>query len=212
MSTRPAVEEVILGCTTTSAKIRALANAGYRRTEIAETLDIRYQHVRKVLVDAGITDGMTRTVEIERAPVEVEIDDEPLAPTSADVLLNAGFRVLGEWLPLDSGEFELSVKAPRDTGVYAFIVDDLVRYIGLTQTGFHARMGHYRRGHECQRTSSRIKKLIMMTLTEGRSVGVLIATPEQMTWNGLPVVTAAGLESGLIRLIRPDWNMLGTQP
>ncbi|WP_404933704.1 hypothetical protein [Nitratireductor sp. L15S-10] len=49
-------------------KIRALANAGYRRTEIAETLDIRYQHVRKVLVDAGITVGMTRTVEIERAP------------------------------------------------------------------------------------------------------------------------------------------------
>src|SRR4051812_46486838 len=35
---------------TTSAKIRALHGAGYSRSEIAEFLGIRYQHVRNVLV------------------------------------------------------------------------------------------------------------------------------------------------------------------
>ncbi len=37
------------------------------------------------------------------------------------------------------------------------------------------------------------------------------ARPEPQQWNGLPVNTSAGLEAGLIRLIRPEWNMLGAK-
>src|SRR2546421_9776575 len=39
------------GLQTKSEKIRRLAGAGYARADIARFLDIRYQHVRKVLVD-----------------------------------------------------------------------------------------------------------------------------------------------------------------
>jgi bifunctional DNA-binding transcriptional regulator/antitoxin component of YhaV-PrlF toxin-antitoxin module len=38
---------------TKSAKIRALSEAGYSRVEIAEFLEIRYQHVRNVLVQSA---------------------------------------------------------------------------------------------------------------------------------------------------------------
>lgn len=45
------MEDVVVGLTTKSDKIRALARAGYTRSEIADYLGIRYQHVRNVLVD-----------------------------------------------------------------------------------------------------------------------------------------------------------------
>jgi hypothetical protein len=71
-------------------------------------------------------------------------------------------------------------------------------------------MNHYRRGHVRQRTSARVKGLIKATLAEGKRVKVLIATPKADShWNGLPINIAAGLEAGLIRMIRPEWNILG---
>jgi hypothetical protein len=38
---------------------------------------------------------------------------------------------------------------------------------------------------------------------------VLVATPAPSEWNGLPVNTAAGLESGLMERIGPIWNIMG---
>ena len=57
---RPDFNQIVDGLETKSEKIRALAKAGYLRTEISRVLNIRYQHVRKVLTDAGITDGLQR--------------------------------------------------------------------------------------------------------------------------------------------------------
>ncbi|MCY3913239.1 MAG: AbrB/MazE/SpoVT family DNA-binding domain-containing protein [Chloroflexi bacterium] len=50
---RQPAEEVVVGLTTKSDKIRALFRAGYSRSEIARSLGIRYQHVRNVLVQSG---------------------------------------------------------------------------------------------------------------------------------------------------------------
>ena len=44
------MDRVVAGLSTKSDKIRALGRAGYARAEIARYLDIRYQHVRNVLV------------------------------------------------------------------------------------------------------------------------------------------------------------------
>ena len=51
MNQRRPAAEITQGHQTTSDKIRALANGGYDRIEIAKLLDIRYQHVRNVLVE-----------------------------------------------------------------------------------------------------------------------------------------------------------------
>jgi bifunctional DNA-binding transcriptional regulator/antitoxin component of YhaV-PrlF toxin-antitoxin module len=45
------MEQVAAGLQTKSDKIRALSKAGYTRSQIADFLGIRYQHVRNVLVN-----------------------------------------------------------------------------------------------------------------------------------------------------------------
>ena len=147
-------------------------------------------------------------LEVESEPVEVELSDDT-EPVNAEFLLQAGFKLLGVWTQPSAGEILLSAKAPNDPGVYAFILDGVIVYVGLTQTGLRTRLDHYRRGHERQRTSSRVKGLIATALSEKKRVEVLIVIPPALDWNGLPINTAAGLEMGLIKSIKPVWNILG---
>ena len=120
------------GLTTKSDKIRALAQAGYDRTEISKILDIRYQHVRNVLLQSGFTGGLRREAEAEREPVEVDATPAPREDTSWKVLTDAGFELIGEWTQDPQTLLRLDAKAPSLPGVYAFIVDDVVVYVGLT--------------------------------------------------------------------------------
>lgn len=53
--TRPSMSKVTTGLGTKASKIRVLDAAGYSRSEIAKFLDIRYQHVRNVLVQKSAT-------------------------------------------------------------------------------------------------------------------------------------------------------------
>lgn len=210
-ATRLSVEDVIAGLTSISARIRALAQAGYERTEIARILKIRYQHVRGVLVDVHARNGQPVQPHEARGSRPGSAAEMPRLEASPTLLIKSGFRLIGEWAPLSDVAFHLSESAPREPGIYAFVVEGVVRYIGLTQTDLHTRMGHYRRGHKGHRTSSRVKALILTCLADGKPVQVLVATPEPLDWNGLPVSTAAGLEVALIRSMRPEWNMLGAR-
>ena len=209
MDQRQPAAEVVKDLPTTSEKIRALANAGYDRVAIAKYLDIRYQHVRNVLFRSGIAGGMRREVEAEREPVEVDAEPAAREDTSWTVLTDAGFQFLGEWTHDSESLLRLDARAPSAPGVYAFVVDDVVVYVGLTLSGLKTRLDQYRRGHEGQKTSSRINGRISQLLHEGKKVKVLVATPEPQEWQDLPVNTAAGLEAGLIEMIRPSWNIRG---
>jgi hypothetical protein len=211
MSTRLPAAEVIANLSTTADKIRALANANYERTEISKILGIRYQHVRHVMVRSGMLGGLRRDAEAEREPVEVDATPAPREDTSWTVLTDAGFQYIGEWTQDPESLLRLDAKAPSAPGVYAFVVDDTVVYVGLTLNGLKTRFDQYRRGHKRQRTSFRINGRIAETLRAGKKVKVLVATPEPSEWQELPVNTAAGLEVGLIEMIRPSWNIRGTQ-
>jgi len=72
MSPRQPAAEDLKNLETNADKIRALATGGYDPVEIAKILDIRYQHVRNVLLRSGIAGGRRREVEAEREPVEVD--------------------------------------------------------------------------------------------------------------------------------------------
>jgi hypothetical protein len=209
MNTRTPAGEITNGLATKSDKIRALAQAGYDRTEISQFLGIRYQHVRNVRLQSGFTGGLRREAEAEREPVEVDAAPAPREDTSSQVLVDAGFELIGAWTQDPESLIRLDAKAPDLPGVYAFIVDDVVVYVGLTLRGLKTRFDQYRRGHKGQKTSARIKGRITQTLSEGKKVEVLVATPEPQEWQELPVNTAAGLEAGLIATIRPSWNIQG---
>lgn len=210
--TRETVLPALEGMKTKAAKIRALAFAGYLRSEIAEIVGVRYQRVRNTLEAAGISLGKTRDVVLDREPVEIEVAEEEIAearPTAASYLLAGGaFRPAGEWRLAGEG-LELSETAPKETGVYAFILDGSIAYVGLTLRTLHQRLSDYRRGHARQRTSARVKKQIIESLRAGSRVEVLVATPEATEWRGLPALTAAGLEAALIRKLLPPWNVHG---
>jgi len=211
MDSRPPASEITKGLTTKSDKIRALAQAGYDRTEISQLLGIRYQHVRNVLLQSGFTGGLRRNAEAEREPVEVDATPAPREDTSWTVLTEAGFQYLGDWTLDPESAIRLESKAPSAPGVYSFVVDGIVVYVGLTLNSLRTRFDQYRYGHEGQKTSARINDRIAQTLQAGKPVKVLIATPEPMEWQTLPVNTAAGLEAGLIEMIRPSWNIKGAQ-
>jgi hypothetical protein len=201
--------EVTKGLDTISDKIRALGRAGYDRVEISKLLDIRYQHVRQVLIQAGIRGGLRRQLEIEREPVTIDAEPALRQTTSWEVLLHAGFALLGEWASTPEKGIRLAAAAPAAPGVYAFVLNDVIVYVGLSHSGLKRRMDQYRRGHLKQRTSTRVRQLIVNALANGQRIKVVVAMPLLQEWNGLPVNTAAGLEAGLIQLIRPEWNILG---
>lgn len=206
---RRASDEVIRGLDTTSERIRALAKAGYDRVEIGKILSIRYQHVRKVLVDAGVTGGLRRGTRSAQEPAispPVALAHEA---ASWEVLLRAGFRFIGEWTLAEEGVIKLDATVPKEPGVYAFTVGDAVHYVGVTHNGLRARLEGYRIGYEGQRTNARVKGLITTVLAAGARVKVMVATPPDLSWDGLSVNTAAGLEAGLIHTIRPPWNIMG---
>ena len=83
---KPAPEAVVEGLTSKADKIRALAQAGYLRTEIARFLEIRYQHVRNVLVKSGIENLQSADI---NDPKSALLDPEPWPITR---LLDAGFE------------------------------------------------------------------------------------------------------------------------
>jgi hypothetical protein len=206
---REPADSIIDTLTTKADKIRALARAGYSRTEIQKILGVRYQHVRNVLVRSGIEGGLQERIQMTRPSIGVAAMAGQ-EPTLSEVLLNGGFTHVGEWKLDGSGQIILDAKAPTDPGVYAFVRDNVVVYVGLTLNGISARMGHYRRGHARQKTSARVNKLIGEALNRGHRVLVLIARPPNSQWGGFPVNTAAGLEVSLIAKIRPEWNIQGT--
>lgn len=198
-----------MGLVTKSDKIRALDKAGFSRADIARHLDIRYQHVRGVLVrEAGHKPA-------DRNPdVMIEAKDMPPrdpGPWAMERLLDAGFSLVAQCEGSGPDAFGYSALATKQPGVYAFAVDGMVMYVGLTRYGLRTRLGHYVYGHAQQRTSARIKGMILGALAEGKSVSVLVATPPQMMWNGLPVDGAAGLETGLIAALQPPWNQQGVK-
>lgn len=113
--------------TTKSDKIRALAQAGYDRTEISLILCIRYQDVGNVLLQSGFTGDLRRSVEAEREPIEVDAAP-PREDTSWTVLTESGFQYLGDWTLDRESALRLEAKAPPAPGIYSFVVDDIVVY------------------------------------------------------------------------------------
>jgi hypothetical protein len=190
---------------TKSDKIRALSKAGYSRTDISEVLGIRYQHVRKVLLDAGISIGLRRRAEVPQPPIPVA--DAPRRNIPPSTLLEAGFRLIGEWAFAPAEKITLEGHAPDEPGIYAFVLGDVIVYVGVTLRSLQGRMRQYRRGDPRQRTSCRVNGLIKTALESGQNIKVLTATPEACEWNGLPVNTSAGMEVALIQLMKPEWNI-----
>lgn len=204
MADRPLPQKVVEGLPTKSAKIRALDDAGYERTEIAKFLDIRYQHVRNVLVDRDLKEGGPITPR-KRAQVTTRPAPKKLM---AATLVEGGFERSGRWI-VEDDSLKVDGTLPDQSGVYAFAVDDQVMYIGMTIRSIRKRLYFYGRPGPSQKTNQRINPIIRAEIKAGRKVDILTATPGKTEWKGLLVDMVPGLETALLREYQTPWNRRG---
>lgn len=71
-------------------------------------------------------------------------------------------------------------------------------------------MRHYART-KSKRTAWRVRQQLLEALTAGSVVEVYMLVPDDtlLTYKDLPVDVIAGVEEGLIRHLRPIWNIRG---
>ena len=131
-------------------------------------------------------------------------------PDKVMQLRAAGFAELGRW-QLDVNSFPHIVgDFPREPGVYSFIVDNEVLYVGSAQNGLKGRMRRYNRPNNDGSNVTYMRPLIRATLLDGAEVKVFARTMKSsIVSDGVQLDSIAGLEEGLIRAWQPDWNRRG---
>ncbi len=135
----------------------------------------------------------------------------PDASRAVTDLERSGFMRVGNWRLTAAGDgIVLDGKAERIAGVYAYVVDGVIHYVGSAQRGLHTRFRRYVTS-QTMRTSMRIRGEIVGFLAQGRIVEVFVLSPPAFEWRGLPVDLVAGLEEGLIRSMRPIGNRRGNR-
>ena len=91
-TSRQAMGEVVKGLPTKSAKIIALYREGFSRSEIANYLEIRYQHARNVLVQAGYPSPQLELASDQNNSSAERTPEEP--PEQMRVTVGPGGRIV----------------------------------------------------------------------------------------------------------------------
>jgi len=114
-----------------------------------------------------------------------------------------GFIEVGEW-HLSNSEIKPTLdKLANERVVYAFVVDDEVKYVGICdspKTTLKKRMGS-------QRYNKCMPNLIKKEKEAEKVVKIFALKPEESEYKGLRVDLVRGLEYPLIsQLNNPEWN------
>lgn len=174
-------------------------------SEIARRLGIRYQHAYGVLKKRS-SPPPRRAAErpVGESAGRVRVGRKPLL--SVDDLVGGGFAFAGRWVLTDAGEIALDRSFANAVGVYAFVVDRVVVYVGVATTGLATRLSHYAKPGIRQLTNLRLNRLIKDELVTRPYLDIYTAMPSDLEWSGLPVNVSMGLEFGLIRKYALSWN------
>lgn len=118
------------------------------------------------------------------------------------ILKSYGFIEAGEW-HLSNGHVKPRLHKFADTRVvYAFVVDDEVRYVGICdypKTTLKKRMN-------TQRYNKNMPDLIRKALEQKRVVKIFALEPEELKYQGLKIDLVRGLERPFIDKLNPKWN------
>ena len=129
----------------------------------------------------------------------------------AALLAKGGFIQIGQWeIDSETGEAFIAGDISKEPGVYAHLLNGRVVYVGSAQRGLRGRMRRYATS-KTMRTSQRVREAAAEALRDGAVIEVWAHTPSGVPhWlDGLPIDLVTGLEDGLIKHLRPEWNRRG---
>lgn len=134
-------------------------------------------------------------------------------PVNLAKLRDAGFEHVGKWVLTQQGlGLNLNdVIGNKKDVLYAFAVDDALRYIGKTASTLRSRLQGYKTppatANSGASTNIKNHQNIVAALKQGSAVDIyaLHAFPSQEHF-GFAVSVAAGLEGSLIKDLTPLWN------
>ena len=123
------------------------------------------------------------------------------------------FVEIGEWKlkkGLKSGiTFKLN-KFEDERVIYAFVVEDKVKYIGVCEnstTTIKDRISRYK-SLQGAGTNERIAGKIKDCLKDGRTVRIFALKPKStLLYKDLKIDLIKGLENPLIKKLNPEWNI-----
>ncbi|MCC5610766.1 GIY-YIG nuclease family protein [Nostoc sp. CHAB 5834] len=184
-----------------SEQIRELAVAGQTVAQIARILDIRYQFAYNVCQKAGLLNGPDDVAKSKAASLPEK------TTLTAGMLRLGGFETCGNFTLTTSG-LALPI-VPKRSGVYAFVVDGVVQYVGVAARSLAQRLYGYARPGPSQITNQRLNELLIQLISEGSEIEIYHACPCDFEWNGFVVNGAVGLEAGIISSHLLPWNIRG---
>lgn len=133
-------------------------------------------------------------------------------PENLSELLNLGFEHTGDF-SLNGVKLCLTLLKHKDqTGCYAFVVDQHIRYIGVTKKNLYTRMNFYKNPGPSQQTNLRVNPKIK----EAGLVKIYFL-PESEIQQFTTVIQRKGFEKNiptdlstferfLISSFKPEWN------
>lgn len=127
---------------------------------------------------------------------------------TAAKLSASGFQDSGAWT-INGGILIPPSQLPAEPGVYAFLIGEIVHYVGLASVSLRQRLSLYAKPGPTQSTNIRINAIIRKSIDAGRPVRVFIAMPPDSEWNGFRVSGPCGLEAGMINDFDLPWNKRG---
>lgn len=131
--------------------------------------------------------------------------------SALETLREIGFIEVGAWVMQDDVlSPRLHALAPASNVLYAFVSSDEVLYIGVSTRTLAQRMRGYARPGPTQRTNLANQARLIALLRQGHAVAIWALAPtETMSYRGIALNIAAGLEGPLIARVRPPWNRRG---
>ena len=126
-------------------------------------------------------------------------------------LTDIGFKKVGKWsFENSSFQYELNENYTTKNILYAFVIDNEIKYIGKSIKTISQRLNGYRRPNISQRTNFRLNNLIIEKLREEKEVEIyLFEDNAELNYKGKKINLSAGLEDNLIAEFLPEWNYLG---
>jgi hypothetical protein len=124
-------------------------------------------------------------------------------------LQSIGFQKAGRWLSTSGTvDFELDERVAGCSNVlYAFIVNNTIKYIGKSTNTLKQRIQQYKTPGPTQNTNIENNANIKKELEAGKSVEIYAFVDSGLlSYGSFRINLAEGLETSIIEDLKPEWN------